>query len=262
MRNDPLPQTQRRSGGLCLRFAPGERPGPDAIAACAATAVQTAGFTISHRPSDQPRWLELLVLGLPFDLEGLAPGMASATPMPAHGIAFCLEDSRKLEVLTVRPASHWMAGTRLMPVVRALVALGCTLVDLPGLRAIGWEPARTVMTPDYWRRVMTAWLQGGAFPSLGLAAMSRTDGGTVESEELRLFLGREVRIAPAAGEAWVDTARFAVRVFHDLVERGLYPPDSVTGPSGLALQCDYLPNSGPLWIRRSDGGTAASADLT
>ncbi|MBC2664796.1 hypothetical protein H7F51_04610 [Novosphingobium flavum] len=241
----------RRQAGISLLFARGTRPDADAIAALAAAAGETVGFSISHRPTEHPYWLELLALGLTFDIQGLAPGIPADTARPLHAFALPLDETRGYEALTVRPGPHLSAGATLLPVVRALSALGCELAGLPGLAAIGWEPARTVMAPDYYRRVVSAWLKGGAFPGLGMTALVRGKDGTVGTDGLTFFIGQEMQIDPLIGESPADTAKFALRVIHDLVENGPYSPGSVEGPGGASLNCELMANGNVLRIRRA-----------
>jgi len=186
----------RREAGLTLFFSPPSgagghetaladvgaadfgRPTAAAIAECAAASGATVAFSISHQPPQHPYWLELLALGLTFDLRGLAPGMAAQVSAPGHAFGLPRDEASRLEAVVLRPGPHLAAAGALLPIVRTMAALGCELAGLPGLRGIGWEPAGTIMAPDYYRRTIASWLEGGAFPALGLAALSRMpDGG-------------------------------------------------------------------------------------
>lgn len=246
----------RRQAGISLLFARGTRPSADAVSALAAAAGETVAFSISHRPADHPYWLELLALGLTFDLQGLAPGIPADTAPPAHAFSLPLADTCELEALTVRPGPHLSAGATLLPVIRALAALGCELARLPGLAAIGWEPARTAMTPAYYGKVVSSWLKGGPFPGLGLSALIRGHDGSVQTDGLSFFIGHEARIEPIASESPADTAKFALRVIHDLVENGPYSPGAVEGPGGVSLHCDLTANRTLLRLKRTTDKTA------
>ena len=72
----------RREAGLTLYFPPsgasaGEaapgRPDARAIQELAGRSGAPVAFSVSHLPKDHPYWVELLALGLTFDLRGLAP---------------------------------------------------------------------------------------------------------------------------------------------------------------------------------------------
>ena len=246
----------RREAGLTLLFpvvgeagAPG-RPDADAVSAMAARSGAIVPFSVSHRPADHPYWIELLALGLTFDLRGLAPGIGAHVTKPGHAFGLPLDEVSGLEAVVLRPGPHLASAGALIPVVRTMAALGCELAALPGLRGIGWEPGGTVMAPDYFRRTVGAWLDGGAFPALGLTALSRSPQGAMRSVGLNFFLGHELELAPLAGESAADTARTAVRLIHDLVENGTYSPGDHHGPQGEILHCSFNTDLTLLQIRR------------
>ncbi|MES2493790.1 MAG: hypothetical protein V4579_10995 [Pseudomonadota bacterium] len=240
---------------MSLLFAMGKRPDAEAIAACAAAAGKAVPFAISHQPADHPYWVELLVLGLTFDVQGLSPGIPARADAAVHGFAVLPKDLEGLEALTVRPGPHLAAAGPLPPVVRALAALGCELARLPGLQAIGWSASRAAMAPEYYQRSVGAWLDGGVFPGLGLTALVRSPDGAVQTEGLALHIGHELRLEPLAGEPPADTARQALRLIHHLVANGPYPPGPGRGPGGDILNCDYVDRRSVLRIRRDVGAT-------
>lgn len=246
----------RRQAGLSLLFASGTRPDADAIVALASGAREVVSFGISHRPAEHPEWLELLVLGLTFDLHGLVPGVSAHVGPVAHGFAVQPADLCGLDAVTVQPGPHLAAGGTLLPVVRAMAALGCELARLPGVQAVTWDSAQTAMAPDYYRRSVGGWLNGGAFPGLGLTALVRSAEGAVESRGLALFIGHELQLEPIPGEAPADAARYALRLIHLLVSNGPYPSGPGLGPGGDALLCDYIDNRSILRIRRVAGTSA------
>lgn len=226
------------------------RPDANGIAACAAETGNTAGFAISHRLAAPPDWLELLTLGVMFDLHGLAPGAPADSPLPAHAMLLSDNATRDLEALTVRPARPLTARSAPWPVLRALAALGCALGRLPGLIAIGWEPARTVMPAAYYNKVVATWLNGGSFPVLGLIALVRGDDGAFSSEGLALFIGHEAQVEPALGEIAADTAKFALRAINGLLDRGPPLAGSVIGPGGERLERNTALTLGRLRLSR------------
>jgi len=69
----------RRQAGIFLLFAPGTRPDAEDLVRLAEapggagerSGKELVSFSISHRPAEHPYWLELLALGLTFDLQGL-----------------------------------------------------------------------------------------------------------------------------------------------------------------------------------------------
>ncbi len=144
------------------------------------------------------------------------------------------------------------------PVVRVLAGLGAELARLPGLRAVGWETARSWMAPAYFMSVVRAWLSGGVFPALGLTSLVRGDDAAMTSKGLSLFTGFEVEIAAIAGETAQETARLAARVIHALVEAGAQSggtsggnlPLQLSDPQGRRLHFDMAAGNGLLRVRR------------
>ncbi|MFC3174842.1 hypothetical protein ACFOD9_11335 [Novosphingobium bradum] len=253
----------RREAGLTLFFAPTAggtdaerlpgrpaRPDADAIRALAAESGKVVSFSISHQPKDHPYWVELLALGLTFDLRGLAPGIGAQVAAPGHAFGLPLADARGLECVVLRTGPHLASAGSLMPIVRTMAALGCELASLPGLVGIGWEPAGTIMAPDYFRTTAGAWLEGGAFPALGFTALARSPAGAMRSIGLGFFLGHELELAARPGESPADTARLAVRLIHDLVQNGSYSPGDHEGPTGDVLHCSFNADMSLLHIVR------------
>lgn len=241
----------RRGAGLSFLFAHGHRPDAAAIAALASGQGDLVGFSISHRPAEHPYWLELLALGLTFDLAGLAPGVHAQVDRPAHGFAMPAADAAALEAVVIRPGPHLAAGGTLLPVIRAMAAIGCELARLDGVAGVGWLPAGTVMSPDYYLRAVGGWLRGGAFPALGLTALVRTAGGDVRSDGLSFFVGHELALETLAGESPADTSKLALRLIHHLVENGPYSTGPMTGPGGEPLHCEFTANASILRITRT-----------
>lgn len=137
----------------------------------------------------------------------------------------------------------------MFPVVRSLSVLAAHLVPLTGTRAVVWHPARTCNEPQYFRRSVLGWIEGGAFPGLGLTALvNRPDGG-MESEGLAHFTGQELRLPPELARDGAEAAKVALRLLNWLVEHGrIDEPYSFTGPSGEPLGLEPVENSGILEV--------------
>ncbi|MBC2669359.1 hypothetical protein H7F53_09410, partial [Novosphingobium piscinae] len=172
-----------------------------------------SGFALAPDAGAAGAPVELRAAGLPFAALGLAPGPAAQAVAPRHGFALALPQLARTEPVRVVP----LVDPPPAAVLRVLAGLGCALADWPGLVALGWEAAGTAMAPDYVRRMVGAWLDGGAFPGLGLAALVR-EGGLLRSDGLIAWLGHEIALHPAAGETPAATARRALRAMHGLVE--------------------------------------------
>jgi hypothetical protein len=247
-----ISQSQRADAAeLHLLFARGRRPDRAAIRAFTARQ-RTAAISHDPNPDDasheeavwpgQQDWIELLTAGLTFDLSGLAPGPASPFPVIEHRFDWPeLPVPGALEALTLRPGPHLGAGAvgggGSLPVVRAMLGLACDLVRcFPDLAAIAWSPARSVIGRRFFESVITAWLEGGPFPALGLTAFAPTADGALESVGLDFWIGQELRIEPPLGSDRVAATRLGIRlVNHLVIMGGLLADDRITAPDGSRL---------------------------
>ena len=243
-----------------LLFEPGDRAGAEEVRALAlsdpsfmisldpqegqaaagspASSPKKAGRGAAPDPPQQDRWLELLANGLTFDLQGLSPGLPQVLPpyAYAYGLPVGLSTA-PLEAISLRPGPHIAAGGRMLPVVRGLAWLTAVLAALPQVRAVAWHAARTWSAPDHFRGSVLRWVEGGAFPGLGLTALAPTPEGGLQSEGLALFTGQELRLAPELAFDRASGARLALRLLHWLVENGkLEVPAELSGPSGEPLK--------------------------
>ena len=143
--------------------------------------------------------------------------------------------------MSLNPGPHLIAGAGLMPLVRTIAGLGARLTALPGLAAVCWHASESWIEPAYYARSVAEWLRGGVFPALGLTSLRRTADDILISTGLAFLIGQEIELVTPAGTPAADAARLAVRIIHDLVERGpLEAPERLTGPSGEAL--DAVPD--------------------
>jgi hypothetical protein len=217
-----------------LIFMEGQRPDLDAIAALAAAPGALIPFAISHIPDSAHNWLELLAGGLTFDLHGLSPGPAAAYPQP--GALLGLAEAPAGEVLSLQPAPHLADGPGMLPAVRVLAGIGVRLAGLPGVLAMHWRPADCWMTVKYFCGVVSEWLDGGAFPALGLTSLRREPDGAMTSVGLDFFIGQELRFEPDRRLPPAAIAKAAVRLVHSLVESGpLRTRTEYGGPDGIVL---------------------------
>jgi hypothetical protein len=179
-------------------------------------------------------WIELLAQGMTFDCRGLAPGPGAV--LPEAGTLLGLGAVPPGEALALLPGPHLAEGRGLLPVVRVLAGLGAALTRLPDVAAVCWNPAGSWMTPDYFRKVVSNWLGGGAFPALGLTTLKRERDGAMVSQGLALLIDQELRFEPDVELAPAQVARIAVRMIHDLSERGpLAEAYEFAGPDGEPL---------------------------
>jgi hypothetical protein len=238
---------------VSLLFAAGRRPSADSIRALARDG---GGFSVSFDPSAdaaapgapadaaEPVWLELLASGMTFDLLGLAPGPPPDPPPCVHGYALAANaDPIGLEAVPLRPGPHIEAGSRMLPVVRALAALAATLSAIDGVQAVAWHPARSWCGAEYFREGVRRWVEGGVFPGLGLTSLALTAEGGMQSEGLALFTGQELRLEPELMTDRAAGAKIGVRLIDHLVAVGqIDRPQRIDGPDGQALRLEPSAN--------------------
>ena len=228
-----------------LLFEVGSRPDRALIAELAA---RSGKFSISHEPDPsatspsekQGDWLELVIHGLTFDLHGLAPRASAPLPKARHLFGLSPETrQRPLEAVTLEPGPHLAGGRQMLPVLRSLAMQAAHLAALPGLVAVAWHAAHAWSAPEFFRGGVLRWIEGGAFPALGLAALAPTPAGSIISEGLALFTGQEIELEPRLAEERATGARIALRLMHWLVENGpLDSMETLTGPSGELLRLE------------------------
>lgn len=206
----------------------GEQP-PDPLSAAAT----------SPQPEVEERgWAELLREGLTFDLIGLAPGDPAGLPLIEH--RFDLERAPsdfQHEVLALTAGQHIAGGQRSLPVVRGLVALARDLVHLfDDLEAVVWPPSQSAIGRRFFESVVTAWLEGGPFPGLGLTAFQVTMDGALQSTGLNFWIGQELRLERPLADDKVTATRLGVRLVNHFVLSGaLRKDDRIQAPDGRNL---------------------------
>ncbi len=198
-------------------------------------------------------WLELLRDGLTFDLCGLAPGPCPAAPLVTHRFDFAPhDDEHELEALAVQPGPHLAGGERSMPVMKAMLGLARDLTQhFPDLVAIHWAPSHSVIGRRFFESVITAWLDGGAFPALGLTAFEETADGALQSVGLDVWIGQEMRIEPPLTADRIAATRLGVRLINQLViVGGLDESERIIAPDGTRLVMQTSRNSQYIRVRR------------
>ena len=231
--------------GVSLLFAVGARPAVSDVEALLAARGEIGKIArISHRPTNDDGWIELLASGLTFDLRGLAPGSGASVPPHSHLYGLSQDIGKfEFEALSVVPGSHIAAGAALLPVVRVLMRLAAGLAAELPVRAVCWNPAQAWMDPNYFGRVMKHWLSGGPFPSLGLTALRRRDDGAVESSGLAFFTGQEICVAEHDEAAGSETMKLAARIIDKLVAHGpLERSETFAGLEGERLIAEPSPD--------------------
>jgi hypothetical protein len=243
------------ASGLHVLFAQGKRPSRAAIRRFAgdhpsidishdpdeAVAAPSAASCDECRPAssrESGAWLELLRDGLTFDVTGLAPGPSCAAPDIAY--RFDIEDRGSegaLEAIRIAPGTHLSGGERTLPVFKGMAGLVRDLVHhFDDVRAICWPPARSAIGRRYYESVVTAWLEGGAFPALGFCAFDETAEGALQSSGLEHWTGQELRIEPPISADKVAATRLGVRLINQLVlVGGIEESERFVAPDGARL---------------------------
>ena len=91
---------------------------------------------------------------------------------------------------------------------------------------------------------MTAYLEGGAFPALGLVAFHETLDGGLQSHGLSHLIGQELRIEPDLASDKILATRLAVRLINQLVLSGTVQcVEEVVAPDGRVICLEPSPNA-------------------
>ncbi len=220
-----------------------------------ALAASSGKFSISLDTSEEggqeEGWLELLANGLTFDLTGLAPQPSIEVPATAHTFGIPEVEAGAFQPVLIKPGPHLAAGGAMFPVVRTLAMIAADLVQLEGVKAVAWHPARAVSEASYFRNSILRWIEGGAFPGLGLTALVPTDEGGLESEGLSLFTGQELRMRADVVTDRAEASKIALRLLNWLVEHGRITESfGFTGPSGETLRLEPVDNFGIVEVWR------------
>jgi hypothetical protein len=257
-----------------LLFAPGKRPTRAAIASFLSrqqavrlshdpAAPSGAELAVARSVGDRSGaegaeaqvevWLELLRDGLTFDLCGLAPGPSGTVPEIEHRFDFpATASAAEPEVVTILPGPHLAGGERSAPVLRGMIALARDLTQhFPDLLAVFWPASRSAIGRRFFESVVSAWLDGGAFPALGLTAFEETPEGALQSIGLGLWIGQEIRIEPPLAADKIAATRLGVRLINQLVILGgLKESERIVAPDGTRLVMQTSRNSQLIRIRR------------
>ncbi|MFU7528945.1 hypothetical protein [Qipengyuania sp. ASV99] len=188
--------------------------------------------------TDDRVWLELLRDGLMFDLVGLEPGKEVALPIIRNRFDIPeIPISSEFEALQLIPGYHLAGGEGTLPVAKALMAVARDLVHhFDSIVAIVWPPSESVIGRRFFESVITAWLDGGPFPALGLTAFRQTVDGALQSVGLGFWIDQELRIEPPLSADTVSATRLAVRLINQLVlVGGTEGSERIVAPDGNVL---------------------------
>ncbi len=142
-----------------------------------------------------------------------------------------LDGSHALTISSGAGAEGWGDPVELL---RAQCTLALQLLN-DDARGVLWSGADSLMGADYFRRMVGIWMEGGAFPALGLAALIREETGVVRSVGLDVLVGQDVAVLPASGMSAADQARLAMRVMDFLVREGPVQQDQSVAVDGFGM---------------------------
>lgn len=246
--------------GMYLLFAKGKRPDRAAVREFAEA---SSTVSVSHDPSDEAPlqlvaadgesvgkpadlrsdpndlvWVELLREGLTFDLQGLDPGEPDEFCDFEH--RFDLErapDAMWLEAVRLVPGQHLTGGEMTVPVAQGMIGLARDIAHhFDELAAVVWPPSGSAIGRRFFESITTAWLEGGAFPALGLTAFRETIDGALQSVGLEFWIGQELRIEPPLSSDKVAATRLGVRLINQLaLVGGIEESERIVGPDGSRL---------------------------
>jgi hypothetical protein len=251
------PWDAQSNARLSLIFSPGRRPSAADIAQLSHSGATTAhparapGFALSDSAEADAGWVELLAGGMMFDLAGLAPAAAAPLPPMAHFYGFQARPDPAFEAITLMPGEQLRGAEHLLPVIRTMAGTAIRLAELADVTAVVWHPARCAMAPAVFAATITAWLNGGAFPALGLTALFADSDGAIRSEGLAFFIGRELRIEPFIGKNTTYYAQIATRLINQLVgSETIHQPLDLMGPNGEHFSVEPSEHDGLLRVWR------------
>lgn len=192
----------------------------------------------AHPETNVQGWIELLRDGLSFDLHGLAPDVLPAFPIVRHRFDLPkMPSAEQYDALVVVPGPHLAAGGRSLPVLKGMLALARDLTQhFDDLAAVVWAPSCAAIGRRFFESVITAWLDGGPFPALGLTAFEQASDDALQSCGLDFWIGQELRIEAPLSADRVAATRLGIRLTNQLViVGGLAESERITAPDGTRL---------------------------
>lgn len=251
--------------GIYFLFRDGYRPSSEGIYRFIS---QNSGISISLDPVERPKlrlvasddrlvsdgdraicpdnnWLELLSEGLTFDLAGLAPGPHFPVPAIEHRFDYDESLTNKLDQsVNIRPGVHILEAAGTVPVLKGLLRIARDFIQhFEQVEAVVWPHSASVIGRRFFESTVTAYLEGGAFPALGLVALQESVDGGLQSVGLSHVMGQEVRIEPDLASDKLVATRLAVRLINQLVLTGpVERLEEFVAPDGRVIRIEPSPN--------------------
>jgi hypothetical protein len=241
-------KAERAAVGVSFLFSTGERP--DIARWRAAVNAGPARAQVVHEEPAAGR-AELVLDGLTFDVEGLSSAKAASMPALPQGVGLSHDAGTSgLEAVHLYPGHHLSGGLRLMPVIRALVAVTADIAIRVPARGVVWRPAGTLVAPQTFAHSALAWLAGGAFPASTLTSLALQPDGGVVSRGLAHFIGRELTLRGRPGESADEAMALTARIVDHLVLHGPVTTITELAVAGEALCFEPAHGGDHLWVWR------------
>ncbi len=206
---------------FALLYAKGARPGAADIESIL-TDADLASLGRQSAPDDYR--LDLIAGGLTWEMRGLAPGRPCPPPPARH--FYGTVDNREsfpFEAVSLELTGPSPAREDLVPLVQIIAETAALIVRHSPARAVFWRPAGSWMDAGYFTRLVESWRANGAFPALALVGVERRADGSLVSDGLSFFIGRELQVDPQPCEHPSETVRRAVRTIGRLVHEPSRP---------------------------------------
>ncbi|MEP5939111.1 MAG: hypothetical protein ABJ239_12350 [Erythrobacter sp.] len=145
-----------------------------------------------------------------------------------------LSSAATLELL---PGKHINQGAHALPIMRSFMELSRDMVQrLEGVDAVIWPPANSLIGRRYFDSSVSAWLQDGTFPPLGLVSFNEGEDGDFASKGLSYFIGQELSLAASLMDDPASPNGLCSRLVNQLILSGAVgEPQAMVAPDGRRL---------------------------
>lgn len=181
-----------------------------------------AAFACKQSPGPASGYptLECTVAGLVFHIVAIGEWNRDKCPPIAHAFGLDPTVMAWRNGISVGPGPDIAAVTEGLPLVRAGAAIVRRVLEIGDPVAVVWRPIGSMMEKGYFTDMADEWLQGGAFPALGLASFRDAPDGGLHSHGLTYFTGQELRLVPAIAEQGDRAVALGAGLVEKLVEHG------------------------------------------
>jgi len=184
--------------------------------------VLASNVDAQNRSSLHALSVQLLHGGLTFDLVFSSDGQDDA--LESDLVTFDCDwplETGPVSTLQLRPGQHIGSGANSLPILRSFMELARDFVLHFGqIAAVIWPPANSVIGRRYFESSISAWLERGIFPPLGLVAFHEAANGEFHSQGLDYFTGQELRIGAGLMEDPASPSSLSARLISQLVLSG------------------------------------------